>query len=186
MIQAWENPGKLHIYCELDYPLGCQTLQSTLFGRLGRRYRIINYGATRCRSDDCLAWFIHDKTCRPIGSTLGGCGEVVMPPCKAPLIMYPLAKASAQTARRVCSRKCLREKARVDSMVNICECPKKNVVNNDKLKTQAKGLGQKARRRVQGSVVFLSWANNTVGVQDRPNLSSSSERNVVSPKSPSE
>jgi len=128
---------------------------------------------------------LHDKTCRPIGSTLGGCGEVVMPPCKAPLIMYPLAKASAQTARRVRSRKCLREKARVDSMVNICECPK-NVVNNDKLKTRAKGLGQKARRRVQGSVVFLSWANNTVGVQDRPNLSSSSERNVVSPKSPSE
>ena len=65
-------------------------------------------------------------------------------------------------------------------MVNIGECLI-NVVTNTKLKAQATGLSQKATQWVQEVMTFLSWANNTVGEKDRPNLPPSHERNVVNP-----
>jgi hypothetical protein len=65
-------------------------------------------------------------------------------------------------------------------MVNIGECPI-NAVISTKLKAWIAGLSQKAEQWVQEVEAFLSWANNAVGGEDRPNLSRSQKRNVVSP-----
>jgi len=51
-----------------------------------------NYRNTAFRLYESFAWDNHDKTCRPIGSILGGCGEEVIPPCKAPPTMPPWRK----------------------------------------------------------------------------------------------
>jgi len=93
----------------------------------------------------------------------------------------PVAKASAQTVRQVRSPKVPKGRGlEFGSMVNICECPT-NVVISDKLKAQVSGLSQKAKQWEQEVEAFLSWANNTVGGEDRPNLSLSQKWNVVSP-----
>ena len=65
-------------------------------------------------------------------------------------------------------------------MVNLCECLI-NVVINNKPKAQGIGLSQMAKQWEQEVENFLSWANNTVGGEDRPNLPGSHEQNVVSP-----
>jgi hypothetical protein len=53
--------------------------------------------------------------------------------------------------------------------------------NQHQAKAQASGLSQKAKQWAQEVMTFLSWANNTVGEKDRPNLPMSHKRNVVSP-----
>ena len=93
----------------------------------------------------------------------------------------PVAKASAQTVRQVHSPKVPEGRgARIGSKVNTCECPI-NVVTMNKLKAQIPSLSQKAKQWAQEVGILLSWANNTVGGEDRPNLSSSHERNVANP-----
>jgi len=68
----------------------------------------------------------------------------------------------------------------LDSMVNLCECPIIAVISS-KLKARVVGLSQKAKQWDQEVEAFLAWANRTAGGEDRPNLSGSHMRNVVSP-----